>query len=119
MTESGIGKKTVRDIDVAGKRVLVRADLNVPLENGVVTDDTRIRESLPTIQYLLDHGAKVIVCSHLGRPTGRDESLSLAPVAGRMGNLLGREVLFVEDCIGPEVERAVREMKQLITGPFE
>lgn len=110
MTDSGIGKKTVRDIDVAGKRVLVRADLNVPIENGRVTDDTRIRESLPTIQYLLDHGAKVIVCSHLGRPKGRDESLSLAPVAGRMGNLLGREVLFVEDCIGPEVEQAVREM---------
>lgn len=110
MTDNGIGKKTVRDIDVNGKRVLVRADLNVPLENGVVTDDTRIRESLPTIQYLLDHGAKVIVCSHLGRPKGRDESLSLAPVAGRMGNLLGREVLFVEDCIGPELALAVREM---------
>ena len=110
MTDTGIGKKTVRDIDTKGKRVLVRADLNVPIENGVVTDDTRIRESLPTIRYLLEQGAKVIVCSHLGRPTGKDESLSLAPVAGRLGNLLGREVLFVEDCIGPEVERAVREM---------
>ncbi len=110
MTDSGIGKKTVRDIDVNGKRVLVRADLNVPLENSLVADDTRIRESLPTIRYLLDHGARVIVCSHLGRPKGHDESLSLAPVAGRMGNLLGREVLFVEDCIGREVEQAVREM---------
>jgi phosphoglycerate kinase len=110
MSEPGIGKKTVRDVDVKGKRVLVRADLNVPLENGVVTDDTRIRESLPTIQYLLDQGAKVIVCSHLGRPKGRDESFSLAPVAGRLGNLLGREVIFTDDCIGPEVEQAVGRM---------
>ena len=106
----GIGKKTIRDIDVAGKTVLVRADLNVPIEGGAVTDDTRIRESLPTIQYLLDQNAKVVVCSHLGRPKGRDESLSLAPVAGRMGNLMNREVLFVEDCVGPVVEDAVEAM---------
>ncbi|MEX1102801.1 MAG: phosphoglycerate kinase, partial [Dehalococcoidia bacterium] len=105
-----MGKKTVRDVEVAGKTVFVRADLNVPLDRGTVADDTRIRESLPTIQYLLDHGAKVIVCSHLGRPKGRDESLSLAPVAGRMGNLMNREVLFVEDCVGDEVEQAVDEM---------
>ncbi len=108
MTEPGIGKKTVRDIDVAGKRVLVRADLNVPLDKGVVTDDTRIKESLPTIEYLLEHGATVIICSHLGRPQGRDASLSLAPVAGRLGNLLNREVLFAEDCIGEPAEDAVR-----------
>lgn len=108
MTGGGsIGKKTVRDIDVAGKRVLVRADLNVPLENGAVADDTRIRESLPTIQYLLDHGAIPIVCSHLGRPKGRDESLSLAPVAGRLGNLLGHEVLFADDCVGEPAKLAV------------
>jgi phosphoglycerate kinase len=106
----GIGKKTVRDVDVRDRRVLVRADLNVPLENGVITDDTRIRESLPTIQYLLDHGARVIVCSHLGRPKGPDPSLSLAPVAGRMANLLGREVLFAEDCVGPVAEAAVASM---------
>jgi phosphoglycerate kinase len=106
----GIGKKTVRDVDVGGKTVLVRADLNVPLEHGAVADDTRIRESLPTLQYLLNHNAKVIVCSHLGRPKGRDESLSLAPVAGRMGNLLKREVLFVDDCIGTEVAEAVDQM---------
>lgn len=106
----GIGKKTVRDIDVAGKRVLVRADLNVPLEDGVVTDDTRIRESLPTIQYLLDHGAQVIVCSHLGRPKGADPELSLAPVAGRMSNLLGQEVLFADDCVGPVAEAAMAAM---------
>ena len=106
----GIGKKTVRDIDLAGKRVLVRADLNVPLEDGQITDDTRIKESLPTIEYLLDQGAKVIVCSHLGRPKGVDASLSLAPVAGRMSNLLGREVLFADDCVGPVAEAAVDAM---------
>ncbi|HEX6031137.1 MAG TPA: phosphoglycerate kinase [Tepidiformaceae bacterium] len=105
-----MGKKTVRNIDVTRKRVLVRADLNVPIEDGRVTDDTRIRESLPTIQYLLDQRAKVIVCSHLGRPKGWDEKLSLEPVAGRMGNLLGREVLFVHDCAGPEVQDAVETM---------
>ena len=106
----GIGKKTVRDIDVAGKKVLLRADLNVPLENGLVTDDTRIKESLPTIKYLMEQGAKVIVCSHLGRPKGVEPELSLAPVAGRMSNLLGEEVLFADDCVGPEAERAVHSM---------
>ncbi len=106
----GIGKKTVRDIDVRGRRVLVRADLNVPLENGVITDDTRIRESLPTIRYLLEQGAQVITCSHLGRPKGPDPALSLAPVAGRMANLLGQEVLFAEDCVGPVAEAAVASM---------
>jgi phosphoglycerate kinase len=106
----GIGKKTVRDIEVAGKRVLVRADLNVPIEDGEITDDTRIKESLPTIRFLLDQGARVIVCSHLGRPKGPDPELSLAPVAGRMSNLLGREVLFADDCVGPVAEQAVAAM---------
>lgn len=106
----GIGKKTVRDINVAGKRVLVRADLNVPIEDGVITDDTRIKESLPTIRYLLENGAQVIICSHLGRPKGVDPELSLAPVAGRMANLLGQEVLFAEDCVGPTARDAVRDM---------
>jgi len=106
----GIGKMTVRDIDIAGKRVLVRADLNVPLDNGQVTDDTRIKESLPTIEYLLGKGAKVIVCSHLGRPKGFDPSLSLEPVAGRMSNLLGQDVLFAADCVGPVAQDAVAAM---------
>ena len=110
MTSGGIGKKTVRDIDVAGKRVLVRADLNVPLEDGQITDDTRIKESLPTVRYLLEHDARVIVCSHLGRPKGLDSALSLAPIAGRMSNLLGEEVLFAEDCVGPVAEKAVAAM---------
>lgn len=113
MTSPGIsiGKKTVRDIEVARKRVLVRADLNVPLENGTVGDDTRIKESLPTIQYLIDAGAKVIVCSHLGRPKGHDVSLSLAPVAARLGNLLGREVFVANDCVGPEALAVVAELQ--------
>lgn len=106
----GIGKKTVRDVDVAGKRVLVRADLNVPLDDRSITDDTRIQESLPTIRYLLEKGAQVIVCSHLGRPDGVDPALSLAPVAGRLSNLLGSEVLFAEDCVGPVAEEAVASM---------
>lgn len=107
MTEPAFDKKTVRDVDVAGKRVLVRADLNVPLDRGAVADDTRIRESLPTIQYLLDHDAVVVLCSHLGRPKGEDPDLSLSPVAGRLGNLLGRDVIFAADCVGREAEQAV------------
>ena len=102
MTADGIGKQTVRDINVQGERVLLRADLNVPLENGAVADDTRIRESLPTIQYLVTGGASVLVCSHLGRPKGeRNPALSLAPVGARLAQLLGQPVAFAEDCIGP------------------
>ncbi|MXY35990.1 MAG: phosphoglycerate kinase [Dehalococcoidia bacterium] len=97
-----MGKQTVRDINVQGERVLLRADLNVPLENGAVADDTRIRESLPTIQYLVTGGASVLVCSHLGRPKGeRNPDLSLAPVGERLAELLGQPVAFAEDCIGP------------------
>jgi phosphoglycerate kinase len=108
MSEGEIGKKTVRDADIAGKRVLVRADLNVPLDHGAVADDTRIRESVPTLRYLLDQGAAVVVvCSHLGRPRGRDESQSLAPVAGGLGELLGQQIPFADDCVGPDVARLV------------
>ncbi len=102
-----IGKKTLEDIHVAGHMVLVRADLNVPLEDGGIGDDTRIRESLPTLRYLIDRKCRVVVCSHLGRPKGVDPALSLAPVAGRMANLLDREVFFAEDCIGDVARAAV------------
>jgi phosphoglycerate kinase len=90
--------RSVRDLDASGKRVLVRSDLNVPLDNGRVADDTRIRKALPTIELLLDRGAQVIVCSHLGRPKGEYKpELSLRPVADRMADLLGREVAFDEE----------------------
>jgi len=106
-----MNKKTVRDIDVAGKRVLVRVDFNVPLEKGQVTDDTRIRAALPTIRYLIDHRARVILMSHLGRPKGGpSDDLRLEPVARRLSELLGQEVHYVRDCIGPEVEAAVQAL---------
>ncbi len=102
-------KKTVRDIAVQGKRVLVRVDFNVPIQDGQITDDRRIREALPTIQYLLEQGATVILMSHLGRPKGRrDPQYSLRPVAQRLSELLGRPVRFLDDCIGDAVEQAVQ-----------
>lgn len=101
-------KKTIRDINLAGKTVLLRADYNVPLNSeGEITDDYRIQQSLPTVQYLLDHHAKVIICSHLGRPKGSDDtSASLFPVAKRLQKLLKHEVNFVPDCVGPRAEKA-------------
>jgi len=98
-------KATVRDRDVRGKRVLERVDFNVPLdETGHITDDTRIRASLPTIHYLLDHGASIVLMSHLGRPQGKvNEKYSLRPVAKRLGELLARPIKMAPDCIGPEV----------------
>ena len=109
-------KQTIRDIDVQGKRVLVRVDFNVPLADAedsestrVVTDDTRIRAALPTIEYLLDHDAALILCSHLGRPGGEvADKLKMDPVADRLSQLLERPVRKLDDCIGPEVEEAVR-----------
>src|SRR5512137_1237518 len=99
-------KKTIRDIDINGKRVLMRVDFNVPMQDGVVTDDKRIRAALPTIQYALDHGASVVLMSHLGRPkgTGFDPEFSLRPAAEVLGKLLGRPVRMAPDCVGPEVE---------------
>jgi phosphoglycerate kinase len=100
-----MNKKTIKDIDLKGKRALVRVDFNVPMENGQVTDDRRIRAALPTINYLLDHGAGVILMSHLGRPKGGpDPKFSMGPVAGKLQELLGRPVKKLDDCVGPEVE---------------
>lgn len=106
-----MNKRTVRDIDVAGHRVFVRVDFNVPLERGRITDDHRITAALPTITYLLDHGAAVILASHLGRPKGPDPALRMDPVAIRLGDLLHRPVRKLDDCVGPEVESAVSAMR--------
>ncbi len=108
-----MAKKTVRDVDVQGKRVLVRVDFNVPLDKqGVITDDTRIVAALPTVRYLIDRGAKVILMSHLGRPDGKVvERLRLHPVAVRLGELLGKPVAKTDDAVGPQVEEAVSRLR--------
>jgi len=109
-----MNKLTIRDIDVARKRVLVRADFNVPLSgtNGVITDDSRIQATLPTIKYLAERGARIILCSHLGRPKGKVvEKLRLTVVAQRLSQILGQKVIVANDGIGPEVDRAVAALK--------
>lgn len=103
--------KTIRGIDVAGKRVLVRVDYNVPLKNGQVTDATRIEASLPTLRHLLDGGARLVLMSHLGRPKGSpDPSLSLSPVAEKLSMLIGKPVKMAPDCIGEEAERLSHDL---------
>jgi phosphoglycerate kinase len=105
-------KKTIRDIDVRGKHVFLRADLNVPLDDGRITDDTRIRASLPTIIYLLERGASVILASHLGRPKGKvNDALRMKPVADRLAQLLGRPVRMTGDALGPGVQVAVDKLR--------
>jgi phosphoglycerate kinase len=106
-----MNKKTIRDIDVNNKRVLVRVDFNVPLDGSQITDDTRIRASLPTIQYLIAHDAKVILMSHLGRPKGVDDKLRLKPCAARLGELLGQPVQTADDCVGDAVRAAAMALK--------
>ena len=106
-------KKTVRDADVDGKRVLVRVDFNVPLQDGVVTDDTRVRAAIPTIKYLKEHNAAIILMSHLGRPKGDgpEPALSLKPAADKLAELTGYDVKFVDDTYGEKAEAAVKALK--------
>ncbi len=106
-----IQKKTIKDIDLQGKIVLLRADYNVPLKNGVITDDYRVQKSLPTLNYLLKKNCKVVICSHLGRPKGPDDSAnSLKPVAKRLKQLVDCDVRFAPDCVGNESRQQIRDM---------
>ncbi|MEP6680302.1 MAG: phosphoglycerate kinase [Chloroflexota bacterium] len=107
-----MNKKTVRDVDVGGRRVFLRADLNVPLDDGRITDDTRVRASVPTIVYLLERGASVVLASHLGRPKGKvNDALRLKPVADRLSQLLGRPVRLTGDALGAGVQLAVAKLQ--------
>ena len=106
-----LDKKTVRDVDLNGNRVLIRCDFNVPLEDGKITDDRRIVEALPTIRYVLEHGGIAILASHLGRPKGVSPEFSLRPVAERLSKLLGQGVPLLPDCVGPEVKQAIDSAK--------
>ena len=109
---STLNKKTIEDLDVKGKRVLVRCDFNVKIENGVITSDKRVVASLPTIRYLIDHGAKVILCSHLGRPKGTvDPAFSMAPVAENLSKHLGMEVKLAKDVVGESAHELAASLK--------
>jgi len=105
-----MGKLSILDLDLVRKRVFIRVDFNVPLKDGVITDDTRIQASIETIRFALAHGATAIVASHLGRPKGRpNPAMSLKPVADRLGQLLGRLVVFADDCVGDAVQKTVQD----------
>lgn len=110
---STLNKRTIEDIEVKGKKVLVRCDFNVKMENGVITSDKRIVASLPTIQYLLDHGAKLILCSHFGRPKGVvDPEFSMAPIAARLSELLGKEVKLAKDVVGESAQALAAALEE-------
>ena len=111
---SMLNKKTIEDINVNGKKVLVRCDFNVPLKDGVITDENRLNGALPTIKYLIENGAKVILCSHLGKPKGEAKpELSLAPVAKRLSEMLNKEVVFAADdnVVGENAKAAIEKME--------
>jgi phosphoglycerate kinase len=108
-----MSKLSVVDLDLMGQRVFVRVDFNVPLKEGEISDDTRIRASLPTIKYALEHGATVVAASHLGRPKGKpNPQFSLKPVAVRLAQLLGRGVTFTHDCIGADVNASIAKVRR-------
>ncbi len=107
-----MNKLSIRDLDLKGKRVFIRVDFNVPLDGGKVGDDTRIRETLPTLQLAMSRGARLVLASHLGRPKGKvDPKYSLAPVAARLQELLGKPVAFVADCVGAEAEAKTKSLR--------
>jgi phosphoglycerate kinase len=108
---TGFAKRTIRDVDPSGKRILVRVDFNVPLENGNVADDTRITAALPTIRSLIERGGALALASHLGRPKDREASLSLAPIAERLSHLISVKVPMLPDCVGPDVRAAVAKLR--------
>ena len=111
---SMLNKKTIEDINVNGKKVLVRCDFNVPLKDGVITDENRLNGALPTIKYLIENGAKVILCSHLGKPKGESKpELSLSPVAKRLSEMLNKEVVFAADdnFVGENAKAAIEKME--------
>src|SRR3954466_15525734 len=106
-----MAKLSINDLDLKGQRVFIRVDFNVPLKNGIIGDDTRIKASLPTIQYALGQGATVVLASHLGRPKGKvNPDMSLRPIADRLGQLLGRSVVFAEDCVGGAARKATGDV---------
>src|SRR3954463_6545396 len=107
-----MAKKTVADVDVKGKRVLMRVDFNVPVEDGKITDDRRIVQALPTIKDVISRGGRLILMSHLGRPEqGREAKFSMKPTADRLSELMGKPVQFAKDSFGPEVEKAANGLK--------